>query len=83
MHGVSAARVAVAWVLAKANVTSVIVGVRNIGQLEDNLAAVDLALSLKEIAKLDDVSALPGEYPGWMVAMHGAGRVPQPFKPKD
>ncbi|KWO64997.1 aldo/keto reductase [Burkholderia ubonensis] len=82
-HGVSVARVALAWVLAKAHVTSVIVGAKNIGQLEDNLAAVDLALSLEEIAKLDEVSALPAEYPGWMVAMQGAVRVPQPFKPKD
>ncbi|AOK19294.1 aldo/keto reductase [Burkholderia ubonensis] len=82
-HEVSVARVALAWVLAKAHVTSVIVGAKSIGQLEDNLAAVDLVLSLDEIAKLDEVSALPIEYPGWMVAMQGAVRVPQPFKPKD
>ncbi len=82
-HAVSVARVALAWVLAKTHVTSVIVGAKNVAQLEDNLAAVDLTLSPEQIARLDEVSVLPAEYPGWMVAMQGAVRVPQPFKPKD
>jgi hypothetical protein len=34
------------------------------------------------MAKLDDVSALAPEYPGWMLARQGAQRVPQPFEPK-
>ncbi|RQS77020.1 aldo/keto reductase [Burkholderia sp. Bp8963] len=82
-HAVSVVRVALAWVLAKTHVTSVIVGAKNVAQLEDNLAAVDLTLSPEQIARLDEVSVLPAEYPGWMVAMQGAVRVPQPFKPKD
>jgi aryl-alcohol dehydrogenase-like predicted oxidoreductase len=65
-HGVSVARVALAYILAKPGVTSVIVGARTAEQLADNLAAADLALTADELGTLDDVSALPPEYPGWM-----------------
>jgi aryl-alcohol dehydrogenase-like predicted oxidoreductase len=78
-HGVSVARVALAYVLAKPFVTTVIVGARNTEQLEDNLAAADLTLSADERKALDEVSALPSEYPGWMFARQGGGRVPKPF----
>jgi len=81
-HGVSVARVALAYVLAKPFVTSVIIGAKRIDQLEDNLAAADLILTPDQIAKLDEVSALPLEYPGWMVKLQGANRPPPPFKPK-
>jgi len=80
--GVSVARVALAYVLSKSFVTSVIIGAKRIDQLEDNLAAADLVLTPDQIAKLDEVSALPPEYPGWMVKMQGAGRPPSPFTPK-
>jgi hypothetical protein len=56
-------------------VTSVIMGANRIDQLEDNLAAVDLELSDDDIRKLDQVSALPPEYPGWMSATQGADRL--------
>jgi len=78
-HGVSAARVALAYVLAKPFVTTVIIGARNTDQLEDNLAAADLTLSADELKALDEVSALPSEYPGWMFARQGGNRVPKPF----
>jgi aryl-alcohol dehydrogenase-like predicted oxidoreductase len=81
-HGVSVARVALAYVLSKPFVTSVIIGAKRIDQLEDNLAAADLVLSPDQIAKLDEVSALPPEYPGWMVKMQSSGRPPSPFTPK-
>jgi aryl-alcohol dehydrogenase-like predicted oxidoreductase len=77
-HGVSVARVALAWILAKPFVTSVIIGARTMEQLDDNLEAVKVQLSSEEIKKLDDVSALPPEYPGWMLAGQGADRRPQP-----
>jgi aryl-alcohol dehydrogenase-like predicted oxidoreductase len=80
--GVSVARVALAYVLSKPFVTSVIIGAKRIDQLEDNLAAANLVLTPDQIAKLDEVSALPPEYPGWMVKMQGAGRPPSPFTPK-
>jgi aryl-alcohol dehydrogenase-like predicted oxidoreductase len=78
-HGVSVARVALAYVLAKPWVTTVIIGARNTEQLDDNLAAADLTLTPDQLAKLDDVSALPPEYPGWMFARQGGNRTPKPF----
>jgi aryl-alcohol dehydrogenase-like predicted oxidoreductase len=81
-HGVSVARVALAWLLAKPWTTTVIIGAKSVEQLDDNLAAAELRLSPEELARLDAVSALPPEYPGWMLARQGAGRVPQPFEPK-
>jgi aryl-alcohol dehydrogenase-like predicted oxidoreductase len=80
-HGCSPARVALAWVLAKPFVTSVIIGAKRLEQVNDNIAAVDLKLSADEIKKLDEVSALPLEYPGWMLPFQGANRlapVPRP-----
>ncbi len=78
-HDTSVARVALAWVLAKPFVTSVIIGARSIEQLDDNLAATELTLTADEIAVLDKVSALPPEYPGWMFERQGGARVPGPF----
>jgi aryl-alcohol dehydrogenase-like predicted oxidoreductase len=80
-HNCSPARVSLAWLLAKPVVTSVIIGAKRLDQLTDNLAAVDLTLSTEEIKLLDDVSALPPEYPGWMLPFQGANRlkdVPRP-----
>ncbi|MBC6980244.1 aldo/keto reductase [Caulobacter sp. 17J80-11] len=79
-HGASVARVALAWALSRPFVTSVIIGVKTVEQLDDNLAAADLTLSAEELSRLDEVSRLPAEYPGWMVERQGAGRVPQPFQ---
>jgi aryl-alcohol dehydrogenase-like predicted oxidoreductase len=81
-HGVSVARVALAYVLAKPFVTSIIIGAKSIEQLDDNLAATTLTLSSDELAKLDAVSALPAEYPGWMFERQGTARVPKPFEAK-
>ncbi len=80
-HGCSEARVSLAWLLAKPFVTSVIIGAKRPDQLQDNLAAVDLKLSETEMKTLDEVSALPPEYPGWMLPFQGAARlkpVPRP-----
>ncbi len=73
-HGVSVARVALAWVLSRPFVMSVIIGAKNQAQLDDNLAAIDLKLSADELARLDEVSRLPAEYPGWMLERQGANR---------
>ena len=80
-HDTSVARVALAWILAKPFVTTVIIGAKRMDQLEDNLAAAELVLSPEQIAALDTVSALPPEYPGWMSERQGAARAPKPFKP--
>ena len=79
-HGVSVAQVALAWLLAKPHVMSVIIGAKTLAQLDDNLAATDLALAAEELAKLDEVSALPAEYPGWMFERQGNSRRPKPFQ---
>lgn len=73
-HGVSVSRVALAWLLHRPVVTSVIVGAKTVAQLDDNLGAVDLTLTPEDLDKLDAVSALPPEYPGWMLERQGAYR---------
>jgi aryl-alcohol dehydrogenase-like predicted oxidoreductase len=73
-HGCSAARISLAWLLAKPVVTSIIIGAKRLDQLGDNLAAVELKLTEEEIKRLDDVSDLPPEYPGWMLPFQGADR---------
>jgi aryl-alcohol dehydrogenase-like predicted oxidoreductase len=80
-HNVSPATVALAYVLAKPFVTSVIIGAKRLHQLHENLAAVDLKLTAEELKQLDKVSTLPPEYPGWMLPFQGANRlenVPRP-----
>ncbi|MGI5126371.1 aldo/keto reductase [Pseudonocardia sp. CA-107938] len=64
-HGVSAARVALAYLLRKPGVTSLIVGARTTEQLADNLAAAELQLSDADMAALDEVSGEPLRYPFW------------------
>ncbi|WP_426111077.1 aldo/keto reductase [Pseudomonas sp. DSP3-2-2] len=80
-RGISVARVALAWLLAKPHVTSVIIGAKRIDQLADNLGAVNVVLTDEELARLDALSALPPHYPGWMVAHQDASRHPVPFTP--
>jgi len=70
-HGVSVARIALAWLLHQEVVTSVIVGAKRPDQLADNLAAIDVRLSAEDLAALDAASALPAEYPGWMLERQG------------
>jgi len=74
-HNVSVARIALAWLLHRPFVMSVIVGATSIEQLDDNLAATEVSLSAEELGALDRVSALPAEYPGWMIERQGADRV--------
>ena len=66
-RGVSVARIALAYVLNKRFVMSVIIGAKNVEQLDDNLAAAGIELTAGEMDQLDAVSALPAEYPGWML----------------
>jgi aryl-alcohol dehydrogenase-like predicted oxidoreductase len=66
-RGVSVARIALAWLLHKPWVTSVIIGAKTQDQLHDNIGACEIRLTTEELAALDQVSALPVEYPGWML----------------
>ncbi len=70
----SVARIALAWLLHRSPVTSVIIGAKTVEQLADNLAAKDVKLSADELKALDEVSKLPSEYPGWMLERQGADR---------
>jgi len=74
-HDCSPARVSLAWLLSKPVVTSVVIGAKRLEQLHDNLAAAELVLTADEIRQLDEVSALPAEYPGWMLDTQGADRL--------
>jgi aryl-alcohol dehydrogenase-like predicted oxidoreductase len=74
-HGVSAARVALAYLLAKPAVTSLVVGARTSEQLADNLAAADLELSPADIERLDKVSAPVLLYPYWHQAKTARDRL--------
>jgi aryl-alcohol dehydrogenase-like predicted oxidoreductase len=77
-HDTSVARVALAWLLQRKGVMSVIIGAKTVEQLDDNLAAAELELTPEEITKLDEASALKPEYPGWMLARQAEGRAPAP-----
>ncbi|WP_321941531.1 aldo/keto reductase [Paraburkholderia tropica] len=72
--GVSVAQIALAWLLRQRAVTTVIIGAKRTDQLDDNVAATKVKLSAEELAMLDDVSGLPAEYPGWMLARQGDAR---------
>lgn len=74
-HNASPATVSLAWVLSKPFVSSVIIGAKRKDQLADNLAAADLVLTEDELKKLDEVSQLPPEYPGWMVPFQNSDRL--------
>lgn len=74
-HGVSAARVALAWLLGRPAVTSLVIGARTGEQLADNLAAADLTLGDEERARLDAVSRPPLLYPFWHQATTAAKRL--------
>jgi aryl-alcohol dehydrogenase-like predicted oxidoreductase len=75
-HDASVAQIALAWLLHRQTVTSVIIGVRKMEQLEDNLGSVEISLSVDELEKLDEVSRLDPEYPGWMLKLQDSGRDP-------
>jgi aryl-alcohol dehydrogenase-like predicted oxidoreductase len=72
--GISVAQLAIAWLLHQPAVTSVIIGAKKTEQLEDNLKAIDVRLTPEELQKLDEVSKLEREYPGWMLERQGQDR---------
>jgi aryl-alcohol dehydrogenase-like predicted oxidoreductase len=74
-HDASVARVALSWLLHQQVTTSVIVGAPDETQLRDNLAAPDVKLTDDQLARLDRASALPPEYPGWMIAVQQRDRL--------
>lgn len=71
---VSVAQIALAWLLHQPAVSAVIIGAKKPNQLEDNLHSVQVELTEDELEKLDEVSKLTPEYPGWMLERQGADR---------
>jgi aryl-alcohol dehydrogenase-like predicted oxidoreductase len=75
-HGVSAAQIALAWLLKKPAVTSIIIGAKKHEQLCDNIASVEIDLTTGEMERLEKISELSAEYPAWMIERQRQGRMP-------
>lgn len=73
-YEVKAAEIALAWVRQQHGVTSTIIGAKTPEQLKSNLHSTELVLNVDELKRIDEVSALPKEYPGWMVEFQGKDR---------
>lgn len=73
-HGVSAAQVALAWLLTRPAVTTLVVGARNEAQFADNISAASLKLTEEDLRRLDEVSRLPVLYPYWHQGQTASGR---------
>lgn len=73
-RGCTVAQAALAWLLHQGVVTSVLVGVKRIDQLKDNIGATEVVLEREDLDALNAASALAPEYPGWMIATQNAGR---------
>ncbi len=74
-HNVPVPQIALAWLLHKDGVTSVIIGACKEEQLVDNLKSVDVELSAEELARLDKVSQLAPEYPHWIPPICSAAKI--------
>jgi aryl-alcohol dehydrogenase-like predicted oxidoreductase len=77
---ISVAQIALAWLLAKPYVSTVIIGAKSMDQLRDNIASTRVQLTDSERRTLDEVSQIPAEYPGWMLALQGQYRAKPPVK---
>lgn len=84
---VTVPQLALAWLLAKPHVSSVLLGASRRSQLEDNLGAADLALTAEELDELDHLAAPTRPYPNWYLEQIGGdpavtaaldGRAPTP-----
>ena len=75
-YDASPAAIALAWVRLQKGVTSTIIGAKTIEQLNDNITSTEIVLSADDLKKIDEVSALPKEYPGWMVERQAQNREP-------
>ncbi|MBX3252499.1 MAG: aldo/keto reductase [Chitinophagaceae bacterium] len=71
---VSVAQLALAWLLHQQTVTSVIIGANKPEQLEDNIKSTQVTFTNDELKKLNEISKLPAEYPGWMLERQGVDR---------
>ncbi len=77
-HGVSPARVSIAWLLSRSMISCVIIAGRRIEHLKDNIEAVNLRLTDEDFAQLDQVSDPGTPYPKWMVLQLDQAEDPRP-----
>ncbi|NPA53552.1 MAG: aldo/keto reductase [Aquificae bacterium] len=68
-YNATIAQVALNWLKAKPFVSSIIIGVRNLKQLEDNLGCIDWDLSKEDVEYLDEITAPEKPYPQWFLDM--------------
>jgi aryl-alcohol dehydrogenase-like predicted oxidoreductase len=73
-HGVTTAQIALAWVRLQPGVTSTIIGAKTQEQLKANIDSTEIALTADDLAKIEEVSPLASQYPGWMVERQGEYR---------
>jgi aryl-alcohol dehydrogenase-like predicted oxidoreductase len=73
-HSASVAEIALAWVRLQKGITSTIIGAKNVDQLNANVKSTGVQLSEDDLKRIDAISALPKEYPGWMVERQSADR---------
>jgi len=71
---VTVAQIALAWLLHQSAVTTLIIGANKPEQLSDNLSSVNIQFSADELDKLNEISKLAPEYPGWMIERQGGDR---------
>jgi aryl-alcohol dehydrogenase-like predicted oxidoreductase len=65
VRNASPAQIALAWLLTRRSVASVLIGANKMAQLEDNLTAVEVKLADDELKKLEELTAMPLPYPHW------------------
>lgn len=73
-YDASVAQVALAWVRQQPAVTSTIIGAKSIHQVKDNIQSINIQLSAEDLMKIDTISPLPLQYPGWMVKFQSGYR---------
>ncbi len=72
-HSSTATAVSIAWLLTRPAVSSIIVGISKLSQLDDNLAGLSLTLDSEDLERLDTATALPMRYP------HSFAHIKDPF----
>ncbi len=73
-HNATVAEVALAWIRQQKGITSTIIGAKSVGQLNANIKSTEVQLSPDDLKKIDEVSALTKEYPGWMLERQSGDR---------
>jgi aryl-alcohol dehydrogenase-like predicted oxidoreductase len=73
-HDGTVSQAALNWLLAKPGVTSVLIGARNLGQLDDNLGCLRWTMTPAEVARLDALCPPPRVYPGWFIDIQHQNR---------